>query len=183
MSLKYSNNDINLIKSKTDNLTSDPADQSQIDSKLGETTDYASHQTLLGYQNSLYQHVHKPSKCYPDLADGITITGGVSAWTLGSFVEIIPADTITTAFDIHWIEVEAVNAVDTYQLKLYSGAEGSEEEIGCVRFTRASNQTGASNVPIQIPFQHANTRISAKLASKSGGSDTATISLYYHIYE
>lgn len=181
--MKYRNNDISEIKTKTDNLPSDPADQSEIDAKLGEVTDSVTDYTLLGYQNSLYQHVHQPSKCYPDLADGITITAGTAAWTLGSFTEIIPENTITTAFDIHWIEIEGVSAVDTYQLKLYSGTSGNEIEIGCVRFTRASNQTGASNVPVQIPAQSANTRISAKLASKSGGNDTATISLYYHIYE
>jgi len=39
-----------------------------------------------------------------------------------------------------------------------------------------------SNAPIQIPVQSPNARISTKVASKSGGNDTVTISIYYHTY-
>jgi len=174
--------EIAAIKSKTDNLPSDPADQSMIDIKLGVVTDYASHQTLLGYQNSLYQHVHNQAKVYPSLADGIIVTGGAGAWQLGNFVEIIPANTIQTAFDIHYINFEGASATDTYEFILFKGALGNEIEIGRIRTDRESATSGITNVPIQIPAQDANTRISAKVASKSGGSDTVTVSVYYHIY-
>lgn len=179
--LKLIDSLVDAIKAKTDNLPSDPSDQSMIDAKLGVVTDFAAHQTLLGYQNSLYQHVHQQARCYPSLADGIVVTGGVPAWTLGNFAEIIPANTITSAFDIHFIVVENVSAQDIYEMVLYTGTVGNEVEIGRVRIDRESATSGAQNVPIQIPAQSANSRISAKLASKSGG-DSATISVYYHWY-
>jgi hypothetical protein len=55
-------------------------------------------------------------------------------------------------------------------------------EIGRIRTHKNSVQAGAINVPIQIPPQLANTRISAKVASSSGGADNVTISVFYHIY-
>lgn len=149
---------------------------------VGETTDFAAHQTILGYLNSLYQHVHQQARVYPSLADGKVVTGGAGAWALGSFVEIIPANTITGPFDIHYINFEDASATDTYQLILYSGLGGAEIEIGAVKTKRETATSGTTNVPIQIPAQLANARISAKVASKSGGSDTVTISVYYHLY-
>ena len=173
---------VDLVKAATDNLPSDPADQSDIDAKLGVTTDFASHQTLLGYQNSLYQHVHQQARVYPSLADGVVVTGGVAAWALGNFAEIIPVNTITNAFDIHFIRFEGASATDVYEFVLYKGTAGNEVEIGRVRTSRESATSGITDVPIQIPAQVANTRISAKVASKSGGNDTVTVSVMYHEY-
>ena len=163
-------------------ITALETDIGSIDDKIGVATDIASNQTVLGYNNSLYQHVHQSAKCYPTLANGVVLTGGVPAWTLGNFIEIIPANAITSMFDIHYLNFEGASATDSYELVLYKGLGGSEIEIGRVRTSRESATSGITNVPIQIPAQMANTRISAKLASKSGSSDTVTISVYYHIY-
>lgn len=149
--------------------------------KIGETTDDAQDYTLLGYNNSLYQHVHNPAMCYPSLADGVTVAGGVGSWTLGNFVEIVPANTITHPFDVHWINFESVSANDVYEFVLYAGSIGNEVEIGRCRTYKTSTASGSNSVVIQIPAQNANTRISAKLAS-AGGGDSATVSLFYHNY-
>jgi hypothetical protein len=170
------------IKLKTDNLPATPSSQTLIDAKLGVVTDFAAHKTVLGYLNSLYQHLHEQARVYPTLANGIVVTGGVGAWALGSFVEIIPANTITSPFDIHYVNFEDASATDSYQLILYAGLGGAEVEIGSVRTKRESATSGTTSVPIQIPPQMANARISAKVASKSGGSDTVTVSVYYHLY-
>jgi hypothetical protein len=137
--------------------------------------------TLLAYSNAAYQHIHAPAKVYPTLLNGVTINGGAGAWELGINTEIIPANAITMAFDIHFINVEAASANDTYELVFYAGA-GDGTEIGRVRTVKQSTPAGANNVPIQIPAQPANTRISAKLASATGG-DNITISVFYHGYE
>jgi hypothetical protein len=115
--------------------------------------------------------------------DGIVITGGADAWALGNFAEVIPAGAITSEYDIHYVVFEGASATDIYELVLYQGALGAESEIGRIRVDRESAQSGVSNAPIQIPALAANTRISAKVASKSGGNDTVTISVYYHLYE
>ena len=153
-----------------------------INIKCVATTDFASNKSLLGYQNTLYQHVHQPAKVYPTLAAGVTATADNAAWTLGAKAEISPVNTINTSFDIHWINVEAASANDTYEIVLYKGGAGAEVEIGRVRTYKTSTISGANSVPIQIPAQDANARISAAIASSSGGGDTLTLSLMYHIY-
>lgn len=152
------------------------------DWKIGNPTDiWALHKTLMGYDNVAYQHIHQPAKCFPSLANGVTVNGGASAWELGNFTEIVPADVIASAFDIHFIVFENASASDVYEIVLYSGAAASEIEIGRVRTRQANVVSGAANVPIQVPPQAANSRISAKVASSSGG-DNVTISLFYHLY-
>jgi hypothetical protein len=124
------------------------------------------------------QHVHSAAKCYPTLAAGVTVTGGAGAWQLGNYVEIVPASTITSKFDIHWINVGSASASDTYELVLYAATT----EIGRVRFTRPSGSTTNSFAPFMCDLVAANTQIQAKIASSSGGGDTAVISIGYHTY-
>jgi hypothetical protein len=130
----------------------------------------------------LSDHAHSAQKVYPTLVNGTTITGGAGAWALGSFVQVVPVNTVTLPFDIHFVNVGDVSATDTYELVLYSGLGGSEVEIGRCRFSRTSAANTVSPTPMQTPIQPANTRISAKIASSSGGADTAVISLFYHHY-
>lgn len=127
--------------------------------------------------NTINKHLHSSAKCHPSLGAGIVVAGGAGIWQLGNSVEIIPVNTITSAFDIHWITFEAVSANETYELVLYTGDVGSEVEIGRVR----AFASALLNLPIQMPIQPPNARISAKLASASGG-DSATISIQYHTY-
>jgi hypothetical protein len=153
-----------------------------INDKIGTPMDFPNgNQTVFAFGNAGYQHIHQPAKCYPTLADGVAVAGGAGVWELGNFVEVIPVNTITTAFDIHYVNVEVASANDIYELVLYKGLLGAEVEIGRVRTLKATVQSGANSVQIQIPVQHANTRISAKLASKTGG-DSLTISVFYHQY-
>jgi hypothetical protein len=152
-----------------------------VSNNIGEKTHDASDKTIMGYVNSLYQHIHNQAKCYPTLANGVIVTGGAGAWALGNFVEVIPANAITSMYDIHFVVFEGASATDIYELVLYRGAIGSEVEIGRIRADRENAQSGVSNSPIQIPALAANTRVSAKVASKSGG-DNVTISIYYHTY-
>jgi len=153
-----------------------------VNDKIGEPTDFAAHETVLGYNNSLYQHAHQPAKCYPTLADGVVVAGGAGAWALGNFVEVIPANAINKAFDIHYINVEAASANDVYEIVLYSGLLGAEVEIGRARTYKTAAIAGANSVQVQVPAQLANTRVSAKVASSSGG-DSLTVSTFYHTYE
>ena len=71
---------------------------------------------------------------------------------------------------------------DTYEVELYAGAVGEEEEIGQFRAFRQSNQAGAAPSPMMTPIQPANTRISAKCATENGGCDTINIAVFYHTY-
>jgi hypothetical protein len=151
------------------------------DADVGSRTDNHYVNSLYGRAEALTEHAHSSGKVYPTLDDGVTITGAAEAWTLGNFTEIVPANTITSALDIHYINFEDVSANDVYEIVLYAGALASEVEIGRIR-TYKTPASFAPPSPFQCVIQPANTRISAKLASKSGGSDTATISIQYHTY-
>lgn len=158
--------------------------QDESSKSIGDRTiDTYQSNTIYGKSISLEKHIHSAMKVYPTLADGVTITGAVAAWTLGTIVEIVPASTITDNFDIHWLIIEEVSANDRYEIVLYSGGAGSEVEIGrqkTVRNTTAGN--GVISIPFQTEIIAANSRISAAIASKSGGSDTMDISIGYHEY-
>ena len=163
------------------------ADNELIMDVIGNKTDESfsnssSTPSVIGHLKASYYHVHSPAKVYPTLADAVTLTTSDAGWTLGTIVEIIPADTIDVKFDVHWVVVGAISAVDEYELVLYHGASESEEEIGRIVFNRSSNFSQEGNLPIQIAPQSANTRISAALACKSENARTCTVKLYYHTY-
>jgi len=166
--------------------TADSADNANMSDVIGNKTDTVNGNSIMGYSKSIDgttersdEHNHKEAKCYPSLADGVLITGGVAAWTLGNAVVLVPINTITMPFDIHYLEVEVASANDIYEIVLYSDA--GTTEIGRVRTSKQSNQTGATSARFQCPVQPANTGIWAKLASKSGGNNL-TLSIFYHEY-
>lgn len=136
--------------------------------------------SIFAETHTLGDHAHKSQLCYPTLADGIMVTGGAGAWELGSFVEVMPADTASDYFDIHWVHIEALSAVDVGEVYLYYGA--SDTFYGRCRATRDAQQSGAKSEPMQGPPIAKGERIRAKFASAGGGSDTVTLSLYYHVY-
>ena len=137
--------------------------------------------SIAGALKANYYHVHDSAKIYPSLADAVVITANAVSWTLGTIVEIIPANTITKWFDVHWIMVHDISANDQLELVLYSGASESEVEIGRISFVRNAAQSQEGALPIQIPPQEPNTRISCAIASKSGNTTTG-VKLYYHTY-
>ena len=63
-----------------------------------------------GILETLQDHIHSASKVYPTLAAAVTATGHDTAWTLGEFVEVVPVNTITSPFDIHFINAAAASA-------------------------------------------------------------------------
>ena len=138
--------------------------------------------TTGGRIHTISDHIHSSQWVYPTLAAGVTVTGAAGAWTLGAIAEVIPASTITDPFDVHYINIEAASAVDTYEIVIYKGAAAAEVEIGRVRFTKSANLDTQSGVPFMMDIVPANTRISAACASSGGGGDTITISVEGHDY-
>lgn len=121
---------------------------------------------------------NRTSAVYPTLAAGVTLTSG-AAWALGALVEIIPASTITTIFQIETIHMTALSAVDEYELELYYGA--GDTPCGRVAFTRNSNQSHPPFMLCNTVLIPANSRIRGALASASG-TDTAAIKVGYHTH-
>lgn len=140
----------------------------------------AARTTIWDKADILEEHSHNSQMVYPSGAAAITVTGAAGAWTLGSFTEIVPVNTITEDFDIHRINVEAVSATDTYEIVLYV----EETEIGRTRLQVLGTPANTIIVPqgLQTPILAANSQIQAKIMTASGGSATCDISLEYHVY-
>jgi hypothetical protein len=127
------------------------------------------------------EHFHSASKVYPTGTTGAVITSASDAWTLGNFTEIVPVNTITEDFDIHWVNIEGVSADGIYEIVLYAATT----EIGRMRFTATdiANATFLAERKMQTKILFKNTQIQAKVMTDNGGQqDTVTISLHYHTY-
>lgn len=153
----------------------------RLENILGFITDGPRKKSLFGRSEAQYQHVHQPALCYPTLAAGVQVVTGAGAWELGAITQVIPANAIDHAYDIHWVNFEGASANGSYELHLFKGAPGQEELIAKIRTTRDSNQSGAPNVPVQVPVLPSNTRITARVASNAGGRNV-TVSMFYHSY-
>ncbi len=150
---------------------------------VGNKDDEHGTMSLAGQIHELVEHTHEAAKCIPSGAAGVVVTAADSgAWALGSFAVMAATNAITSAFDIHYIVVEAMSANATYEIVLYSGADAAEVEIGRVRVVRVTNQVRSSHLAIQTPVIPANTQIKAKVMSSTGALDTVTLSMFYHIY-
>ena len=156
---------------------------------VGNNDDDHNGTTLFGRQMELIDHAHSAQKVYPTQAeevggnegDGISLATAAGNWALGTIVEIVPANKITSEFDIHEVLVEDVNTQDkTYELVLYYGA--GDTECARVRFAATSNKGGVPAQFAMTPLIPANSRIRGQLAIEDGASKTVKISLRYHLY-
>lgn len=148
----------------------------------GKKSDDYSIDTMYGLLQAINLHNHGICYVYPNRADGIVVTGGATAWLQGAMTQIIPAYTITNHFDIHWVSAYNASATDSYQLDLYRGSTGQEVSIASIPIVRDTNVSTIAPIKVMTPIIEPNTKISAKLSSKSGGNDTLTVKLQYHIY-
>jgi len=169
----------------TDNESMSDVIGNKRDTSLSDLNAYPS---VMGHLRAGYYHSHAPAKVYPtgDATHGaspVTITSGnAEAWIHGTITEVVPANTITVPFDIHWCLISEISATDDYELCLYKGAAASEELIGTIAFARSAVMSQEGDIPIQILPQAANTRISASLACGDGDGASCEIKLYYHEY-
>ena len=145
---------------------------------IGQKNDTHSGNSIYSISDRLDDHVHTAQAPYPTLADSVTVTSSASAWTLGSFVEIVPVNTIIGDFDIHFIILSSISANDEYELVLYAGTT----LITCIAFVKSA--AGEPSIPLttQSPINPANTQIQAKLASKAALARTVDVKILYHLY-
>ena len=141
----------------------------------------ASNNSVIPRLTSADYHHHGQANVYPTLAAPVTVTASTSAWVLGSVAELIPSNTVTSIFDIHFVTFETISNNDTYELVFYTGTSGAESEISRVRAIKL-----ASSAPEPAPVHHrklpANSRVACRVAAAGGASHSVAISVQYHIY-
>ena len=181
--------EVSVIDGYHDVPSADSSDNNQMRDVIGNKSDVTnggpgtqSLYSIAGYM--AYYHVHSSSLCYPRDADPVTLTAvnDGSTWSEGTKVEVIPASTITDAFDIHFVILGEISANSNYVVKLYTGGAGSEVFWAECAFIRDSNQVRGAEIPIQGDPVPANTRISASLLSAANNGETVDIKLYTHTY-
>lgn len=149
---------------------------------IGNKTDTYAGDSLYSYIDMFYNHFHAAQFVYPKKADAVLVAGGSTAWGLGNFVEIVPANAITNQYDVHWVSYSEASVTDEYYFEFYKGSTGQEVLIfeDCtVRDTAVSGSEDSRVQHIPLP---ANTRLSVKMASKSGGGDSIRIKIKGHSY-
>ena len=139
--------------------------------------------TIYGHLNTSYYHVHGESFVLPLYADAIRLTSASGSWaTTGTKFEVIPAVAMDRPFDLHWVSITNISASLQGIVDIFAGEVGSEIKIGAVDVQRSTNFSRESALPVQIPQQPANTRISARFTDNTTSERTVDIKLYGHFY-
>lgn len=146
---------------------------------IGNKEDGHDGNSIMSVLHTLEEHVHKPSKVYPTGAGGVTVTAAAGAWTLGAAATIIPASTVTSTYDVHYILLESASGDDTFELVLYD--DGTE--CGRIRLTTVdvANARVFTAFPIQTSLLEPNSALTAKVMC-SAGSLNVVVSVFYHTY-
>jgi len=139
--------------------------------------------SIMAHLQTGYYHVHGASFIYPDKAVPITLTSAIASWAeTGAIVEIIPANGIIKNFDLHWCSISDISATLDGVIDIFAGPALSEVKIGSVDVVRTANFSRENAMPVQVPQQPANTRISARFTDSTASSRTVRIKLYGHVY-
>jgi len=118
---------------------------------------------------------------YPLSTQSITVTSSSSAWTKGSYVEIIPANTIKTTFYITGVIVNKMKVDTEYEIDIAYGNVSSENVIITVAHeTHDTNRPGMIYIdpPTKIPSR---SRIASRIATEESTSNTCDIKILYKL--
>lgn len=99
-----------------------------------------------------------------------------------SVVQTTPGVGVGDSFDLHSMSPYNANANTTYQIVFWKGLAGFEERISTKRISRVNVNDAMQPVQIMSPRLPASTRVSASIATLSGGSSTILMGVEYHIY-
>lgn len=117
------------------------------------------------------------TKAYPENADGVNVTSSTSDWAFGSWVEIIPANTITETFWIFGAVENTLSLAIDGILQIGIGGAGSEVAIMDIKFAHTFHIHTRTNQPMVKVA--ANTRVAARVATEGTSAKTLEISIEY----
>lgn len=140
--------------------------------------------SILDHLNTGYYHIHGANFIYPDKASPVLLTSDAASWGIAATpTEIIPADTITKAFDLHWTSIADISATLYGMIDVYGDDGEGWVKIGPLcDVIRTSNFSREGFAPAQVPQQPANRRIGAIFSDSTTSSRTVRIKLYGHVY-
>ena len=143
--------------------------------------------TVLGYSNATYKHIHNPSYVFPADCSLVSPVSSATADTFGDFVELVPENGITVAFDIHWANIQDISGNGTFIVELHEVSNAdlqvSEKFLGSFSVSRQSAFTRSFQVYTQIPVVPANKRIGTRVKNSNASAETISFNVMYHDYE
>ena len=134
------------------------------------------------YVEALETYTTDPIKCYPYLAAGIQPQSTANAWEWGAWLQLVPVDTITSAFDIcaiNWLKPMAEGTVlDTrYEGVIQIGTGGVGAEVSIISLpvsflidTKAEHVPSKQISTLPVPRRvSANTRVAVRVTDSLAG--------------
>lgn len=129
---------------------------------------------------------HSRSRVYPqDIEAVATLIAGTPANTFGSWIQIIPIDTVDFLYEVGGIVVEVANAATTYLIQLgfslVDGTDPVESQIAGERRTLLPSPIGKATEELHIDSQDipANAKLWGRIKSASGAADQLGISVVW----
>ena len=139
--------------------------------------------TAMAFLQTGYYHVHGASFVLPDKSDPVIVHSAEDSWDdTGTIVEVIPADTVIKDFDLHWCSISDISATLWGMLDFFAGPDEALVKIGSVDVLKTSSKTRENAMPLQVPQQPANTRISVRFTDSTGSVRSCRVKLYGHVY-
>jgi len=139
--------------------------------------------SIMAHLNTNYYHIHGPSFLLPKYASPVTLTSAAGAWAVtGDKIEVIAANAIIHPFDLHWCSISTISADLDGIIDIFAGNAEEEVLIGAVDVVRTTAQSRENAMPVQIPQQPANTRISCRFADSTTSARTVRVKFYGHVY-
>jgi hypothetical protein len=139
--------------------------------------------SIMAFLQTGYYHVHGAAFIYPDKVTPILLTSSAASWSqTGTIVEVIPANAITKDFDLHWCSIWDISDSLYGVVDIFAGPALNETKIGAVDVGRTANFSRESAMPVQIPQQPANTRISCRFSDSTAAAKTCRVKFYGHVY-
>lgn len=129
-------------------------------------------------------HWHSRWRVYPqDISSSVPLVAGTPANTFGSWVQIIPINTVPFVFDVVGLVIEQVDAITIYHIQLGSSLTtdppGANDETGERRLRIAEAPIARATELLAVRGQDipANSSFWGRLKTASGDADTANISI------
>ena len=123
----------------------------------------------------LHNANYNRGRVYPTLAAGVSVASANADWTLGTVTEVVPANTITTAYHVSLVSIEACDENAVYELAVYYGA--SDTLMCTIRFAVSGGFFGNQLYLLPSVKIPANSRLRMALASSNGAGAVGTIAV------
>lgn len=115
---------------------------------------------------------------YPSASTTLTATSSDTAFTLGSFVEVVPSGSLTKDYSVSLLSLIAEMIGSIYEVHIFKGEVGSTTLIAKVYPAGVDNQ----HIPVTTEILPAGTRLSVAIMTNGASLDTIKFKVHVITY-